>query len=335
MKSVGGIVLILIFGIAFSKADAQVLKSSTGFPLGEEGNFSITLSPKFPRPGTQVKAAVTTFRFDVDRAFITWVLDGKKIAEGTGVKEVLFEVGSLGSENILRVAAVPQEGVKIEKTSKIRPQDIDLIIQPKSFVPPWYKGRALVTPGSPVEVVAFPHFVFEGSPLNPETLVYDWKVDDEVRGDLSGKGKRKLRLHAPTVSSAKTKIVVRVSSPFQTLEHEAETFVETKKPELLFYERRPLEGLITSQALVLKGVTAGSNLEIEAVPFFMNFQSTEHLRFLWNFEGERVEPNPRQPNVFLLKSMAGRKGNAEIQLVITNVKNILERLNSSFSVYAR
>ncbi len=318
------ILSIVVWGLALS-AGAQ--------GLGVVNSFSMDISPKFPEPLSEAKAKLTSFSFDIDRASIQWILNGRTISRGIGVKEISFEVGPLGSVSTLRAIISPQGGGTIEKTLEIRPQEIDMLIEGAGYIPPWYRGAAVVTPASQVKVVAIPNFVFQGSRLDPRSLVYNWKVDNVVRGDLSGRGKQSVDLRAPALPGARTKIEVEISSPLETLKHRALTFIQTQSPELLFYERRPLEGIITSEALRVKTIPAGENLEVQAVPFFMNFSSLGELNFNWNFDGETVLPNSREPDVFLVKSQEGTAGEAFIRLIVNNLRNVLETISASFRVY--
>ena len=297
---------------------------------------TIEISPEFPEPSSKVTAKAISFSFDIDRASIQWFLNGRGLEQGTGLKEISFEIGPLGSENILKTVITPQGGGgQIIKTTEIRPQAIDLLVEAKSFIPPWYKGGGVVTAGSRIKVIAIPHFISDGARLDPKTLVYNWKVDGETRGDLSGRGRQSLVFKAPAISSAITEISVKISSPQGSLESEAQTFVETQSPKLLFYERRPLEGLISSEALSARTIAAGSRLEVEAVPFFANISSLKELSFSWKFDGAEVASNPREPNVFVVKSEAGGAGQAFIETAAQSLRNILEELSASFYVFTQ
>src|SRR3989304_5157869 len=61
-------------------------------------DFSIELVPDNPRPGQGVSAKVVSYQFDVNRSDITWILDGKTVASGTGKKTADFVLPSLGQE---------------------------------------------------------------------------------------------------------------------------------------------------------------------------------------------------------------------------------------------
>ena len=296
-------------------------------------SFSVELSPLFPTPLAEVRAKIISFTFDIDRAFIQWAVNQRVIAQGIGVKEVSFMVGPLGSMTTLKVSLSPQDGTSIEKELEIRPTAIDMLVESPSFTPQWYKGAGLVTPYAGVKVVAIPHFIFEGSRLDPETLIYNWKINDGVRGDLSGRGKQSIGFKAPLIASGRMKVSVRISSPKRTLQSEAQTFIEFKKPELVFYQRRSLEGLITSQALSLKSAAKGLEMEIEAVPFFMNFSALADLKFTWSLDGKNlIRTDSKESNVLIIKLNDDTSTTTVVRLIVGNMKNILENISASFKI---
>jgi hypothetical protein len=327
MKSFTSLLVLLCSFLWFSLlAHAQGVKLN---PL----SASIKLSPELPPPHSEVRARLVSFAFDEDRAFIEWLLNGKRLGSGEGLKEVVFTVGSGGSVSILKVIASPQQGGAVEREVEIRPQVLDLLVEARSFIPPWYKGARVATPSSLVRVTALAHFVFEGRALRPETLIYAWQINDEIRGDLSGRGKQSLTFLAPP-AARQTKISLTVSSPLKTLEAHTETMVNTDSPELLFYQRRPLEGLITSLALSSTAPPAGAELLVEAVPFFANVSSLGELQFLWEYGGEQVAPIPETPSVLAVRE-APENGSAMIVLTVRNLKNTLETIRSSLRIYGR
>ncbi|MEK7085147.1 MAG: hypothetical protein AAB904_01315, partial [Patescibacteria group bacterium] len=157
-------------------------------------DFNVKISPQVPGPFTKVQAEANSFTFDIDRANIRWILNGRVISQGIGVKTASFETGGIGSAYTLRVVVSPQNGGTLEKSIEIRPAAIDLLIESKSFVPDWYKGASLLTPGGEFTVVAIPHFSSQGARLKPETLNYVWKVDGRARSDLSGRGRQSITI---------------------------------------------------------------------------------------------------------------------------------------------
>ena len=104
----------------------SLLLISSLFPLPQNGlaqeindyssDFSIELVPDNPRPNQAVSVKVVSYQFDVNRSDITWILDGKIIAQGNGKKTADFVLPPLGKESVLIVNIITNQGVKTSKT---------------------------------------------------------------------------------------------------------------------------------------------------------------------------------------------------------------------------
>jgi hypothetical protein len=57
-----------------------------------------------------------------------------------------------------------------------------------AYVPPFYKGKALLTEGSDVKIVAMPEIKSGSGTINPKNLTYSWKKDYTNDPDGSGYG---------------------------------------------------------------------------------------------------------------------------------------------------
>ena len=311
-----------------------VFSSNLNAQLGAASeDFVVKILPQFPAPFSEVRAEANSFTFDINRAQIQWILNGKILAQGIGAKEATFTARGLGALDTLRVVVSPQEGSALEKSFEIRPSAVDLLIETNSFVPEWYKGASLLTPGGELKVVAIPHFVSQGARLKPETLNYAWKVGGRVRGDLSGRGRQTISIKTNPIQNGRIPVSVTVSSPQETIQSEASLAVETHTPTILFYERSPLEGVRFFSALSQKVIPAGENIEVEAVPFFMSTASMKDVKFSWKFNNQKVEADPDEPHRFIVTSSEGTKGNATLELVVNGIKNVFEEARSSVTIY--
>lgn len=317
-------ILVLVMILAFS-AQAQL-----GLPGG--ASLSIKISPEFPDPGAEVRAELLSYSIDVNRASITWALDGKVLASGIGIKEVSFKAASHGSKNTLSASATSPGGERFETSVAIRPQSVDLILDAKSRVPYWYKGAALPISRTRVVVSAIPNFISGGARISPSSLQYEWRVNRRLISDFSGRGKDSISVLTPSLGEVAKEVTVKVSSSDATLVKEASTLVQTFSPEILFYEQLPLEGIKTSLALSTKNIFAGGEFEVQAVPFFMNYSSLSDLSFSWNFNGNPTDSISGEPDALSVKTLDGSGGQSGlIGILISNLKTSFESVNASFN----
>jgi hypothetical protein len=292
------------------------------------GSASITISPKFPNPGEEVTAKLSSLSADLDSSTITWTLDGKTLSSGVGKKEATFKAAKHGSANNLSAEIVTSVGQELEASLVLRPQLADLIVEARSKIPAWYEGASLPTNNSGVKVLAMPNFIVSGSRLNPASLQYEWRINDRLMRDLNGKGKQSIN-----VSGESSSISVKISSQDGTISKEVFASIQSTQPEVLFYETNSLEGIISSQALKTSVIKGGENIEVEAVPFYLSYADSVDLNFAWRFNGNSTEPMPDKPAALIIKSFPESKGQtALVEVIISNAKNLLEKVADSFNV---
>lgn len=322
-------ILNIILGMLLLPALA--VQAQLGLPGG--ASLSIKISPEFPDPGAEVRAELLSYSLDVNRASITWVLDGKVLANGVGVKEVSFKAASHGSKNTLSASATSPGGERFETSIAIRPQSVDLILDAKSRVPYWFRGASLPISRTRAVVTAIPNFISGGARISPSSLQYEWRVDRRLLSNFSGRGQDSISVLTPGLGEVAKEVTVKVSSSDATLVKEASVLVRAFSSEVLFYERLPLEGIKTSRALGTKNIFAGGGFEVQAVPFFMNYSSLSDLSFSWNFNGNPTDSISGEPDALSVKTLDGSVDQSGlVGILVSNLKTLFESANASFNV---
>jgi len=67
--------------ILIPSAQAQIFEAVT--------SVSLAIAPEFPEPNSEVRARIITYSFDLDRASVEWVLNGRRLGAGIGLGYVL------------------------------------------------------------------------------------------------------------------------------------------------------------------------------------------------------------------------------------------------------
>jgi hypothetical protein len=67
---------VFCFIFAFNITQAQTLPSNTT-------GLVVEASPEYPHPGQEVTIKVVSYTIDVNAATISWLVDGKKLQDGT------------------------------------------------------------------------------------------------------------------------------------------------------------------------------------------------------------------------------------------------------------
>jgi hypothetical protein len=316
--------LILIFTLS-STVSAQIEVPSTT-------DINIELIPTNPKPNELISASITSYSTDINSAKITWSLNGKIQKSGMGEKSFIFNSGDVGTTNILYISAKTKEGEVIERSLTIAPVSVDLIWQSDSFVPPFYKGKALYSHQNKITFIALPHIFENGKEVSPKNLIYTWKKNGSVVDFASGYGKNTYATEGAVISRA-LNIEVVVTSPTTNASGYAHTLVNPIEPSIVFYKKNPLYGIEFQTALSGAVKIENSNeINILAIPFFFGVtdKRSADLTYIWSINGSEI-PNIGSSNQVFRKK-EGTEGNSLISLSIENSNKILQYSSADFSL---
>ena len=316
-------ILITALALAITwQANALTLSSPT--------DLTLKTSVKFPKAGEAFRVEAQSFAFDLTRADIDWFLNGKLAASGRGLRAQEFTASKLGSVMNMRVAAISEEGVGYESLLSIPINDADLVVRPLTYTPSFYRGSALPTPGSLVEITAMPHVFRGGARISAQNLVYEWKVDNIFLGNESGGGKNKLLLSLADVSGSSYLVSAKVSAPGSNVSVERSIRVKTASPEILFYQINSLAG---TRPFAFSGlrISAGEKISISAEPYFFDLASLAKAVFSWLADGVPLT-DVQNPRLLELKSPEGTDSQGTFNLKIEDKNTIFQNAEANLSI---
>ncbi|KKQ28022.1 MAG: hypothetical protein US41_C0011G0015, partial [Parcubacteria group bacterium GW2011_GWB1_37_13] len=146
----------------------------------------VNVVPSNPAPRENTNITLKSYENNLDSVLIIWSVDGKKVSSGIGKKSFSVNAPDAGSETTVVATISLPEGA-IETKIIVKPVVMVLLWQANdSYVPPFYKGKALPAPDSEVKVVAMPEVK---SNILPQNMTYYWKKDYTNNVDGSGYGK--------------------------------------------------------------------------------------------------------------------------------------------------
>lgn len=132
-------------------------------------DFDIKVSPEFPQPFQEVTVSVSSFLTNVSLLNTTWFVNGVVVENGIGIKSIPVTVGASGTLTTVEVQIVLPDGTALKKVVRLIPGSVDILWQATdSYVPAFYKGKALPASEALVRIVAMP----EGGQDAP--LSYTW-----------------------------------------------------------------------------------------------------------------------------------------------------------------
>lgn len=317
------IAFFTITGVALSQASISNSISS----------IDLSISPSNPRAGDSVVITVSSDLLDLNSSKIVWYIDG--IArKDTSNKSITIKANGGGGTTAIKVVVETQDGIIKEASTEISPAGVDLVIEPISYVMPFYKGKPYLLGQGTVKVVAMPDIKINGSKIMSENLTFKWLKEGIVWGSNSGKGNDSIILSS-TIPVRDMSIGVQVLDSSGNVLAESSKLIIINTPQILFYENSPLYGILFNKAITGSYyLGTREELDVIAKPFSFNFfeDAPSQSNYAWYVNGNYIVPNGK-PNVLILKQTGvGLKGTASISLDLKNADKINQYATDGFSV---
>ncbi|OGG52962.1 hypothetical protein A3C20_03785 [Candidatus Kaiserbacteria bacterium RIFCSPHIGHO2_02_FULL_55_25] len=300
---------------------------------GAESALSVSFSPQYPAPDSNVTLTLQSSLYDLDSSSVTWTVNGKEATSGDAATPVNVKTGPLGSKTDVRADITGPNG-SASATATIIPSSVDLLWESDSYVPPFYSGRALPSAGSRVRLVALTHFVRPGGGEIPaDQIVFTWTKDSEVLGDSSGRGKSSITVDGPTLFGTET-IVVEAASLDGSIAGQALIRIPDTEPKLTLYENHPLFGVLYHQALGATTFVPKNEMSFTAVPYFASAVSSGDvgLQYEWRVNQSPITTSPTHGNEITVNAASSTGLMALINLSLTHVSNYFLSAAGSWSV---
>jgi len=295
-------------------------------------SISVDISPSSPIPYQNVTITLNSFAANLDSVNIIWLVDGKTALSGIGKKSLSITAKAANSETRVDAKIMLPDG-EIDKTIIIKPSIMVLLWQANdSYVPPFYKGKALPTADSEIKIVAIPEITVNGSVIKPENMTYSWKLDYNNLPSSSGYGKNFFTFINDYLENANT-VSVTASTTDQKYQSEASISVATSNPEIHFYKKDAQLGTSWEQALLSGHIIQGEEIVV-AEPYFIspkNWRRPE-LLFYWSIDNRSVGVPAFSKNLIPLKTMEGVSGTSKLKLEIENTDKIFQTAKKEINI---
>lgn len=270
--SIGFLILVLGF-ISFASG-----VSAQGLPGGADP-LVVQISPQYPSPYQTIRITPSSTLIDLRSSKVRITVNGVVVAEGSGSVSGQAAVGGPGERTTIVVSATTN-GQTQQKTLVVRPADVALILEAQSTSHPFYEGGQLVAPAGNLRVIALPDLrTSAGTAISRESLVYTWKLGDQILEAQSGIGKNVLTAVAP-VRYRDANISLTVASQDSSVVAQKSLLIDPVDPLVRIYRNDPLLGPLFSRALSGNFTLSGSEEGFRAVPY--HFASIPGFSWLMN-----------------------------------------------------
>lgn len=297
-----------------------------------ENSVMLNVTPQHPGPNQKVHIEAASSFVDLTNLTISWYVNGKKIGGGVGSTSVDVMTGTLGSETDIRAVA---SGIETQASASVAlvPAQMDLLWESDSFTPPYYRGRALPSPGTAIRLQVLTHFTkAKGVSMPDSDVTFTWKRNGQIIGDVSGKGKSVAVIGTSMAPHNDIISVIAISSD-GSRSGEVSTVIPEVDPALMLYEDHPLFGIRFDNALTDDSSVSENEMSFAVVPYFAPIKSVTdpNLQYEWSVNNIPVSSDARQGNEITI-SADKSKGDAALSVALTHLTNMFVGVSGSWRV---
>lgn len=290
-------------------------------------SIELRLTPENPAPNESISLRVEGYLSDLNKATISWIVDGKQISSGIGQTSFKTTAPSNGKKSTIVAIIKTFEGKDVRKGVVVQPGDVSIAWETTGYIPPLFRGKSLAAYQTNIRFVAMPELYKNGTRLDPETLVYTWKRGSTVLGSNSGYGKQSLTLQGGVVPEA-LDVSVTVQSRDGLVNGKASLSLDFQNPDLEFYEEDPLYGVLYNKAIVKEQPLLNKEMKIVAVPYYYD----NPREYTWSVNNVPQASLDGQSSI-ILRNGGSAGGRSVIGAQLRNAVNILQAAQGSFTVY--
>jgi len=300
--------------------------SSAQFNLGGFSSFAdelgVEISPTYPRPNQSVYINLSLYTGDLSSAEISWYENGKLASEGTGQTSHSFVTGEAGKSTSIEIRVELLGGPSFSKSFTIIPASVDLVWESDSYVPPFYKGKALHPRQGDLKIVAMPEFVKSGTKISPSKLIYEWSNDTQSYQSQSGYGKNVLTLSGNFLGREE-RVQVLVRDPSSNMVAINSITIAPTEPQVVFYENNPYYGYIFDSAMKNTFSLENGEVQVVAAPLYFSNGGAD-LDYGWRLNNSSIQELSESRTAIFRKPEEG-SGRSAISLNIGSPGKILQQ----------
>ncbi|MCF7816066.1 MAG: hypothetical protein K9M10_02460 [Candidatus Pacebacteria bacterium] len=314
------VLLFLFFGLGISFLHAQSLPTNAA-------GVNLIPNPQFPAPHSLVEISLDAYSLETTGAYIRWYTNDVAQSHCRNERSCTITTGALGEEVVVQVALTRAGSLPLTSSIIIAPTVTDLILEAKTYVPLFYKGRALPSTDSALRAIAIIH---DGSGASQKSYTYKWSQGSSVLFGGPVNGKNVLDFTMPHYDNGL--LSVEIFNAKGTLVGGGDISLITVSPELHFYEQNPLRGL-SQRELVSPFSLLGEETTISGEPYYMNTAlSSNDADFTWKINNVPASSDLSFPNAITLRRV-GESGTAEIDLRIVTKQRIPQFVEKAFKLF--
>ena len=296
----------------------------------QEDEIITTLSPKNPQPYQDVSISLSSYATDLNKAIITWQGNGGVLQSGIGKMSYSFKATGPNTTLSITITIKPVGSQSIiTKKITIAPSEIELMWESlDGYVPPFYKGKALLSRGGFIKVVAVPNTntIQAGS----GNVSYSWQNNGNVIQESSGYNKSSF-VFKNDLFDTENEITVLASSVAENYNAENTIMIPAYTPKILFYKKSPTEGILYNVALSNDTLVSEDEMTLVASPFFLALKGNEDsFLYTWTINGNQIKTPSKKIELSIRPTSRG--GYASINLVLESMSDLFQKVTGQLKL---
>jgi hypothetical protein len=298
---------------------AQISNSITGAAV------SIALDPQFPNPGEPVTASIDDYSINSTGATISWFFEGHELPAMRNKRSITVPSDKNGADGKISAQLSFSDRPALQAEAIIHPIYLDVIVEPQTYTPIFYAGRALPVYGSTVNLTAL--MQLGTGMINPQNNTYTWELNGTVLYGGPQRGTNRAQITIP-YGLSNTLIVSVQNSNGITIGRRLIN-IPSVPVELHFYEESALYGL--NSRAIGQTLHVINNSTIRAVPYYLSTEALANntLQDEWSIDGQ-TEPSDSS-NPFSISLQSKGAGSAHIGFKFRNLNQLIQGDEKSFT----
>lgn len=278
---------------------------------------SLSATPFSPNPQEKFTVKAQIPSANANATNFSWTVSGRARSDlsGRGKHTIELTAGEAGSAIRIDVRATPPGGDTETASLTVYVSDLALVWRADTYVPRWYKGKALPSSNSEIIVTALPKISLVGSIIRPENLIYQWSIDDTERA-LSGVGANVFRFKTDAFSGHLRWIRVVIEDTQKRIRKTGELLIAPQNPRAVIYASSPLGGIEPRSVVSNFSVVKDALVDLLAEPFFFAGKSKREFSFSWNVGGSDTGGTPENPYILSVDTRETRSSNIPISVTV-------------------
>ncbi|HEX4798949.1 MAG TPA: hypothetical protein VFV22_00220 [Candidatus Paceibacterota bacterium] len=303
---------LYILGLLCVYIFAHALFTHAQVPFADTG-IKLTSSHTYPAPHASTTISVSDYSINTIGYDFNWVVNGAPVPSEKNKRSITVSTGDIGTKTYVELRAVSRTNVSLPPASiTLSPSVTHIIVESDTYVPSFYKGRALPSVQSPLIATAL---FMDGSQKTPQSFTYRWKLDGDIISGGALTGMYKITI--PTRRFQTGNLSVEIFNEKGIPVGGGSVTIKPHAPELYLYESNPLRGIV-QKALTGTFFLPNTETDIIAEPYFMNISDVREANFMWSINQKKLEQISSMPNSLKLNAQDG-SGTALLQLTaLTN-----------------